>query len=71
MSSAKKLLQSFGQDGLKCTVPGCKVKIWAMTGLQEIQKLQRHMAKAHAARWDMNTALENRIIMEKKNERIS
>lgn len=56
-------------DGLKCTVPGCKKIIRAFTGLQELQKLQAHMRKAHCANWDMNETLENRVIMENKNEK--
>lgn len=51
-------------DGLKCSVPGCKKVIHAITGLQEIQKLQAHMRRAHAAHWDMNETLENRVSIE-------
>lgn len=57
-------------SGLKCTVPGCKKVIHAMTGLQELEKLRQHMRKAHLARWDMNEALENRVIMEDKNKKV-
>jgi len=55
-------------DGLKCTVPGCKKVIRAMTGLQELQKLQAHMARCHMARWDIGETLHNRAEMEKKND---
>lgn len=55
-------------NGLKCTAPGCRVTIRAWTGLQEVQKLQAHMRKAHRANWNMNQALENRIVIEKQNE---
>jgi len=51
---------------LRCTVPGCKKVIRAMTGLQELQKLRTHMRRAHLANWDMNEALENRVTMENK-----
>lgn len=54
-------------NGLKCTVPGCKKVIHAFTGFQELQKLQAHMSRAHRANWNMNEALENRVIMENKN----
>lgn len=56
-------------DGLKCTVPGCKKVIRAMTGLQEVVKLQAHMRKAHLASWSMSEALENRVVMENKAEK--
>lgn len=54
--------------GLKCTYPGCKKVINAMTGLQEVQKLQAHVKKAHGLNWDMNLALENRVLMENDRE---
>lgn len=54
-------------SGLKCTVPGCKKVIYAMTGLQELDKLRKHMRKAHLANWSMNETLENRVIMENKD----
>lgn len=53
-------------DGLKCSVPGCKKVIHAMTGLQELQKLRQHMARAHKANWNMNETLENRVVIENK-----
>jgi len=55
--------------GLKCTVPGCKKVIVAWTGLQELMKLRQHMARAHRANWNMDQALNNRVIMENKNEK--
>jgi hypothetical protein len=58
-------------DGLKCPVPGCKKVIYAFTGLQELDKLQKHMAKAHYARWNAIETLENRAIMEKQDVRQS
>jgi len=53
-------------SGLNCTVPGCKKVIHAMTGFQELEKLRAHMKRAHLADWDLNEALENRVIMESK-----
>jgi len=53
--------------GLKCTVPGCKKVIFAFTGFQELQKLRQHMSRAHTARWSMNEALHNRVVMENRN----
>lgn len=50
--------------GLKCTVPGCGRTINAWTGLQEIQKLQQHFARAHAMILWMKAALEVRLEME-------
>jgi hypothetical protein len=55
-------------SGLKCTVPGCRVTIHAWTGLQELEKLRKHMRKAHLANWDFNQTLENRVVIEKQNE---
>lgn len=57
-------------DGLKCSVPGCKKVIHAFTGLQELEKLQKHMMKAHRARWNMIETLENRSIIEDKPEKV-
>jgi len=53
-------------DGLVCHVPGCKKVIRALTGLQELMKLRQHMRRAHGANWDMNQALENRVVIENK-----
>ncbi len=55
-------------DGLRCRVPGCKTIIYALTGLQEIQKLQKHMARAHLARKDMLAALETRAEWEARDD---
>ena len=52
--------------GLKCHVPGCKKVIRAMTGLQELQKLQAHIRKAHGANWTMAETLENRVEIENR-----
>lgn len=49
---------------LKCTVPGCCGKIYAMTGLQELQKIDAHFRRAHNQNLDMGTLLELRIKME-------
>ena len=65
--SKKKIMSRDRFDGLKCTVPGCKKVIYAMTGLQEIQKLQAHMRRCHMANWSMGDALHNRVEMEKKD----
>lgn len=55
-------------DGLKCHVPGCKKVIHAFTGLQELDKLRKHMLKAHNANWNMNETLENRAELERRQE---
>ena len=52
--------------GLNCQVPGCKTTIRAMTGLQEISRLQRHYERAHVARISMHDALEIRAQWEAK-----
>jgi hypothetical protein len=53
--------------GLNCQVPGCRVVIRAMTGLQEIQKLARHFQTAHLARLTMYEALELRAKWEQEH----
>lgn len=50
--------------GLKCTVPGCRTTIHAMTGLQELDKLGKHFLRAHRQMLDMNTLLELRVKIE-------
>lgn len=55
-------------DRLLCQVPGCRAKITAMTGLQEIQELQRHMWRVHLANLTMNEALELRAAWEERAE---
>lgn len=45
---------------LKCPHLGCKHIIKAMTGLQELQKMQAHFASKHNKRINMNDALEIR-----------
>ena len=52
------------RGGLKCDVSGCRKVIHAMTGLQEIQKLQAHMHRAHQNPMGMNEALERRVEIE-------
>lgn len=56
------------QDNLRCQVPGCKVVIRAMTGLQEIQKLIAHVKRVHGVTWDMVQALEWRAKWERDND---
>lgn len=51
-------------DGLKCSIPGCKKIIRAMTGLQELEKLRKHVSRVHLMNWSMYETLENRVIME-------
>lgn len=57
-------------DNLRCHVPGCKTVIRAMTGLQELVKLQAHMKKKHWAGWDMNETLENRHRIEQRGKKV-
>jgi hypothetical protein len=45
-------------------MPGCKAEIHAMTGLQEISKLQQHFSKKHKIVLDMMAALKAREVME-------
>jgi hypothetical protein len=51
-------------DGLKCDFPGCKKVIHAFTGLQELQKLQAHMSRAHRNPMDIHRALDHRAAIE-------
>lgn len=53
-------------DGLRCQVPGCEVVIYALTGLQELQKLQAHMRRAHMARKTLPEVLETRAEWENR-----
>jgi hypothetical protein len=53
---------------LRCTMPKCRATINAMTGLQELDKLQRHFAKAHKLPLTMTEALEVRINLEDGKE---
>lgn len=53
-------------DGLRCHVPGCRVVIRALTGLQELQKLQRHLKRAHLATKTMSEVLETRAEWERR-----
>ena len=46
--------------GLICPHLGCKHVIRAMTGLQEIQKLQAHFRKKHSKNININEALQIR-----------
>lgn len=69
MSRVKAILEQIGASGLKCTVPGCKVTIYALTGFQELGKLQKHMAKAHRARWSTAQTLHNRVSIEDQNKK--
>lgn len=63
--SANRLPQTrpdFG--GLRCTVDGCRHVVHALTGLQEIQKLGRHIERKHKQLLGMHTLLELRVKME-------
>lgn len=55
-------------DNLKCQVPGCKAVIRALTGLQELEKLRKHMAKAHYAKKNLIEALKTRADWESRND---
>ncbi len=65
-TATKDARDPFG--GLRCRVPGCRVVIHAMTGLQEINKLRRHFTRAHLARLAMIDALELREKWERDAE---
>lgn len=45
---------------LKCPVQGCKRIIRALTGLQELMKMQKHFARCHRASINIREALEYR-----------
>jgi hypothetical protein len=49
---------------LKCTMPGCRSKIRAMTGLQELEKIQKHFKRVHKIELSMEAALKFRLAME-------
>ena len=51
-------------DNLICPIPGCGHVVQALTGLQELTKLQQHMRKKHKTSWSMHDALENRASIE-------
>ena len=51
---------------LVCRVPGCRHRIRAMTGFQEIERLRQHYLRAHLARLTMQQALELRAQWEAK-----
>lgn len=53
-------------SGLPCGVPGCSHVVRAMTGFQEVEKLQRHMRKAHGVSYTMMDALTLRNHYEDK-----
>ena len=53
-------------DGLCCQVPGCKVVIRALTGLQELQKLRAHLRRAHLADKGFMDTLETRAEWENR-----
>ena len=53
-------------DGLRCGVPGCKKVIRAFTGLQELQKMQAHLRRAHLASVAPGEALELRKKFEQR-----
>ena len=52
---------------LYCLVDGCRKRthIRGMTGLQELENLRKHLAKAHQMRLDMSQALEVREKFER------
>jgi len=62
MSANEPGRDDFG--GLRCDFPGCKKVIHAFTGLQELQKLQAHMSRAHRNRMGMLEALDHRAAVE-------
>jgi len=61
MSKSYEARDEFGN--LICPHPNCKTVIRALTGLQEIQKLQAHWNKKHGS-MSMNDALEVRALHE-------
>ncbi len=54
-------------DNLICPHPTCKTVIKAMTGLQELNKLQTHWQRKHGS-MSMSQALETRAIHERMEE---
>lgn len=50
-------------DGLICPYAGCKKVIYALTGLQELQKFQQHCRRKHKTDLDMKDALELRAFI--------
>lgn len=54
--------------GLRCQVPGCRKVIHAMTGLQELDKMRNHMARAHLAHITPAEALEKRAEWEGRRQ---
>ena len=54
----------FANEPLRCRVPGCRTKIRAMTGLQELQKLGKHMERVHLVSYDTRQLLELRARWE-------
>lgn len=55
-------------DGLRCPKLGCKTVIYALTGLQELVKLQQHLRGKHREPTDMRRALEIRARAEKSGK---
>lgn len=51
--------------GLRCRVPGCRHVVHAMTGLQELDKMRRHLERKHLAGLSMTEALELRAKWER------
>ena len=49
---------------LKCQMPKCRAAIFAMTGLQELNKLIKHVGRCHGTLLNMNDALELRCQWE-------
>lgn len=52
--------------GLNCQVPHCLHVIRAMTGLQEIEKLDLHLQKVHMVRYTTGELLDLRLRWEEK-----
>lgn len=53
-------------DGLRCQVPGCRHVVRAFTGLQELDKMRKHLARAHLAKITPGEALELRAKWERQ-----
>ena len=51
-------------DRLLCQVPGCRAKIRAPTGFQEIVKLMDHMKRTHLVIYSLEQTLELRAKWE-------
>lgn len=49
---------------LVCQVPGCRFRVRAITGAQEVKRLQAHLSRAHLVAAPFDYALELRARWE-------